>query len=307
MAGQIAELAHHTLVGEFRSIDPRRARVILLDAAHQVLPPFGAKLGQKAQAALEKRGVEVRLDEMVVDIDERSLVVKDPAGNTERIEAITKVWAAGVQANNLGAMLAEQSGAELDRAGRVKVNSDLTLPGHPEVFVVGDMMSLNELPGVAQVAIQGAKYAGKEINNRLTGRAPQTAFKYVDKGSMATISKHQAVALVGRLRLTGFLAWVLWCALHLVYLTGFKNRFTTLVHWVVTFSSHGRAERVSTVQQVFARRALAQLERGASEFVSRPGDWRRTQAELAARAEEEARLTDQRKRGTKGAEQISAS
>src|SRR5215217_2518825 len=167
MAGQIAELAHNTLRKDFRAINTRQARVVLVDAAPQVLPPFGAKLGEKAKKELEKLGVEVMLGGMVTEVDERGLEVKFKDGTTERIDSVAKIWAAGVQANPLGKTLSEQSGAPLDRAGRIGVNPDLTLPGYPEVFVVGDMIALDNLPGVAQVAIQGAKYAAKEIRNRL--------------------------------------------------------------------------------------------------------------------------------------------
>src|SRR3954468_16759664 len=170
MAGQIAELAHRTLSKDFRQINTRSARVILVDAAPQVLPPFGAKLGAKAKGELEKLGVEVILGAMVTDVDERGIEMKFKDGRVERIDTVTKIWAAGVQANSLGRTLSEQTGAPLDRAGRIAVNPDLTLPGHPEVFVVGDMISLDNLPGVAQVAIQGAKYAAKEIDRRIEGK-----------------------------------------------------------------------------------------------------------------------------------------
>jgi NADH:ubiquinone reductase (H+-translocating) len=305
MAGQIAELAHRTLSKDFRRINTREARVILVDAAPQVLPPFGAKLGEKTKRALEGLGVEVQLGAMVVDVDERGLEVQDKDGTRRRIDAVTKVWAAGVQASPLGRMLAEQSGAPLDRAGRIGVNPDLTLPGHPEVFVVGDMISLNNLPGVAQVAIQGAKYAAKEIDNRLAGRPSQGPFRYFDKGSMATISRFRAVAMVGRLRLTGFVAWLMWLAVHLVYITGFKNRVTALLHWFVSFIGRGRSERTATEQQIFARAALSRLERGAADLVSAPGEYDAAReaaeaarrAELEERAAEEARLTDSGERG----------
>jgi NADH:ubiquinone reductase (H+-translocating) len=299
MAGQIAELAQHTLKHDFRNIDPKQSRVILVDAAPQVLPPFGQKLGDSAQRSLEKRGVKVRLGEMVVDVDERGLVVEQKDGARERIDSVAKVWAAGVQASSLGKTLSEQSGAPLDRAGRVGVNPDLTLLGHPEVFVVGDMIALDNLPGVAQVAIQGAKYAAKEIGRRLDDKPPQGPFKYFDKGSMATISKFSAVALVGRVRLTGFIAWLMWLGVHLLYLTGFKNRVTALLHWFVTFLSSGRAERVATEQQIFGRLALQQLERGAADLVSDPGEWNDLREQLEANALEEARLTDERERGVR--------
>ena len=304
MAGQIAELAHRTLKRDFRSINTRTARVVLVDAAPQVLPPFGAKLGQWTKNGLEKLGVEVMLGAMVTDVDERGLQVKFKDGREERIAAVTKVWAAGVQASPLTKTLAEQTGAPLDRAGRIGVNPDLTLPGHPEVFVVGDMISLDHLPGVAQVAIQGAKYAAKEIDGRLKGKAAQKPFHYFDKGSMATISRFKAVAMVGKIRLTGFVAWLMWLAVHLVYITGFKNRVTAVMHWLVSFLGRGRSERTSTEQQIFARTALARLRRGATDLVSEPGEYdaeqeRQRREELEDQAREEVRLTDERERGVK--------
>jgi len=307
MAGQIAELAHRTLRRDFRRINTREAQVILVDAASQVLPPFGEKLGRITKKELEGLGVDVQLGAMVVDVDERGLEVQDRDGTRRRIDAVTKMWAAGVSASALGKTLSEQTGAPLDRAGRIGVNPDLTLPGHPEVFVVGDMISLDNLPGVAQVAIQGAKYAAKEINNRVEGKGPQPPFRYFDKGSMATISRFRAVAMIGNLRLAGFFAWLMWLAVHLVYITGFKNRVTALLHWAVSFIGRGRSERTATEQQIFGRVALGRLEHGAAELVSPPGAYdgsRSTaetarRAELEARAAEEARLTDSGERGVK--------
>lgn len=305
MAGQIAELAHHTLRKDFRAINTRTARVVLIDAAGQVLPPFGSKLGERTKKELEKLGVEVMLGAMVTDVDERGLDVKFKDGRVERINSVAKIWAAGVQANPLGKTLSEQTGAPLDRAGRIAVNPDLTLPGHPEVFVVGDMIALDNLPGVAQVAIQGAKYAAKEIDNRLEGRAPQKPFKYFDKGSMAIISRFRAVAMVGKLRLTGIVAWLMWLGVHLVYLTGFKNQVSALMRWAITFVSNNRSERTTTEQQIFARAALARLRRGAADLVSDPGIYDATRAmmeetrrqELEASAAREAELTDSGVRG----------
>ena len=305
MAGQIAELAHRTLDKDFRAINTRKARIVLVDAAGQVLPPFGAKLGEKAKHELEKLGVEVMLGGMVTEVDERGLEVKFKDGRTERIESVAKIWAAGVQASPLGKTLSEQTGAPLDRAGRIGVNPDLTLPGHPEVFVVGDMIALDNLPGVAQVAIQGAKYAAKEIRNRIEGKQPQEPFKYFDKGSMAIISRFDAVAMVGKLRLTGVIAWLMWLGVHLVYLTGFKNQVSALMRWAITFISNNRSERTTTEQQIFARAALARLRRGAADLVSDPGIYDATRAmmqetrrqELEAAAEREAELTDSGVRG----------
>jgi NADH:ubiquinone reductase (H+-translocating) len=303
MAGQIAELAHRTLKRDFRAINTRSARVVLVDAAPQVLPPFGAKLGAWTAKELEEIGIEVKVGAMVTDVDERGLQVKYKDGRVERINAVTKVWAAGVQASPLGRTLAEQTGAPLDRAGRIGVNPDLTLPGHPEVFVVGDMINLDNLPGVAQVAIQGAKYAAKEIDGRLKGKPAQPPFKYFDKGSMATISRFRAVAMIGKIRVTGFIAWLMWLAVHLFYITGFKNRLTAVLHWFVSFLGRGRSERTSTEQQIFARNALARLSRGATDLVSAPGEYdevvERRRRELEEQALEEARLTDAGARGVK--------
>ena len=306
MAGQIAELAHRTLTRDFRAISSRQARVILVDAAPQVLPPFGQKLGEWTARELEEMGVEVMLGAMVTHVDERGLVLKYKDGTEKRIEAVTKVWAAGVQASPLGKILSEQTGAPLDRAGRIAVNSDLTLPGYPEVFVVGDMIALDNLPGVAQVAIQGAKYAAKEIDGRLKGKAPQKPFKYFDKGSMATVSRFRAVALIGKIRLTGFLAWLMWLAVHLFYITGFKNRITAVLHWLISFLGRGRQERTSTEQQIFARVALQRLHRGAADLVSDPGEYdaeaeRNRRDELERQAMEEVRLTDAGERGVRAA------
>jgi NADH dehydrogenase len=269
MAGQIAELAHRTLRRDFRTIDPTQARVILLDAAPQVLPPFGEKLGERARRHLNEIGVEVQLGAMVTDLDANGLEVKDRDGQVRRISAATKVWAAGVQASPLGRLLAEQSGAQIDRAGRINVQPDLTLPGHPEVHVVGDMMALDKLPGVAQVAIQGGRYAADQITRRIAGRQPRGPFHYRDKGNMATISRFSAVADIKNLEFEGFFAWVLWLVVHLMYIVGFKSRVTAVLHWVVSFLGRGRAERVATQQQVYGRLALEHL--GSAFVVSKTG------------------------------------
>jgi len=202
-------------------------------------------------------------------------------------------------------MLADATGAEVDRAGRIATLPDLTLPGHPEVFVVGDMIALDNLTSVAQVAIQGAKYAAKEIQNRIDDKAPQEPFHYFDKGSMAIISRFRAVAMVGKLRLTGVIAWLMWLAVHLVYITGFKNRLTALLHWAVSFLGRGRSERTTTEQQIFGRAALERLKGGAADLVSRPGAYEASRellettrrAELEAQAAEESRLSDEGMRG----------
>jgi NADH:ubiquinone reductase (H+-translocating) len=261
MAGQISELAHRTLPREFRRIDTRKAKVILLDAAPAVLPMFGDKLSNAARKQLESMGVDVELNAKVVGVDNTGVDIVDADGQERRIRSRCKVWAAGVSASPLGKQLAEQSGAEIDRAGRVKVNPDLTLPGHPEVFVVGDMMALNNLPGVAQVAMQGGTYAAREIVRRLRGEPPGEPFKYFDKGSMATISRFHAVASIGdRIHMSGFFAWLMWLGVHVMYLVGFKNRLTTMLHWAVSFIFRGRSQRTTTRQQIVARTLMARLE-----------------------------------------------
>jgi len=259
MAGQIAELARRTLRRDFRHIDPASARVILLDAAPKVLPPFVDKLGQAAAERLKSIGVEIQLGAMVTDVDVDGLVLKDKDGHERRIHAATKIWAAGVQASELGKVLGQQSGAEVDRAGRIAVQPDLTLPGHPEVHVVGDMISLNRLPGVAQVAIQGGKFAAEAVKQRAAGRPTAPEFRYFDKGSMATISRFNAVADTWKFQFSGFIAWLLWLGVHIMYQVGFKNRFSTVFHWAVSFLGRGRSQRTATQQQVYGRLALEEL------------------------------------------------
>jgi NADH dehydrogenase len=260
MAGQIAELAHRTLPGQYKHIDPRKARIILIDALGAVLNTFGDHLSTRALRQLHLLGVEVELNTKVVGMDASGIEVESERGH-ERIPAMTKMWAAGVSAPPLARKLADAAGAKTDRAGRVFVEPDLTVPGHPEIFALGDMMNLddgtgNPLPGVAQVAIQGGQYAAEQIKRRLDGKSAGRPFKYFDKGSLATVSRFSAVASVGKARLSGFPAWVVWVAVHLFYLVGFKNRVTAVMHWAISFLGRGRSERVWTEQQMFARRAM---------------------------------------------------
>ena len=286
LAGQIAELADRTLDGAFRNIDPRDARVILLDAAPAVLPPMGEKLGRKAAERLEKLGVEIQLNAMVTDVDNDGLTVKEKDGTTRRIEAQCKVWSAGVQGSPLGKLLADQSGSETDRAGRVLVEPDLTVKGHPNVFVIGDLMSVKDVPGMAQGAIQGATYAAKLIKASVKGQDDPTQrapFKYFDKGSMATVSRFNAVAKVGKLEFGGFIAWLMWLALHLYYLVGYRSRITTVISWFVTFLGRGRAQMASTEQQVFARLAIEQLN-----SLEKAGDVNQRTAEVEEEREKAA-------------------
>src|ERR1700752_1475063 len=257
VAGQIVELADRTLAGAFRTIKPSDCRVILLDAAPAVLPPMGAKLGLKAQRRLEKMSVEIQLNAMVTAVDYKGITIKEKDGSERRIECACKVWAAGVQASSLGKMIAEQSdGTETDRAGRVIVEPDLTVKGDPHVFVIGDLMSVPDVPGMAQGAIQGAHYAANVIKQGLKGHddpANRKPFKYFDKGSMATVSRFSAVAQVGKLEFGGFIAWLAWLVLHLYYLVGHRNRIAALFAWGISFLGHGRGQMAITSQMIYAR------------------------------------------------------
>jgi NADH:quinone reductase (non-electrogenic) len=256
LAGQIAELAHRSLHHNFRRIDPSSARVMLLDAGPNILGPFPESLQSIARKRLERMGVEVHLGAMVTGVDEQGLDTSSEDPALKRIEAPTKIWAAGVQASPLGKAVADAAGAEVDRAGRVQVRPDCTLPGHPEVFVVGDMMGLNHLPGLAQVAMQSGRHAAKTISRRLRGDTTDRPFRYRDLGTMAAVSRHDAVAKIGSVRASGFSAWLLWLFVHLNTLTGFKNRISVMLNWTTAFIGRGRPQRAITEQQVFAREAL---------------------------------------------------
>jgi NADH dehydrogenase len=257
MAGQIAELAHRALKGQYHHADLGNAQVILLDAVDRVLAAFDHELSVAALKSLGKIGVDVRLGTKVVGVDADGVELE----NGERIEAQTKVWAAGIAAPSLAGKIAAATGAPTDRSGRIIVEPDLTVPGHPEIFVVGDMAA-QDLPGVAQVAMQGGTYAAKTIMRRLTGKPAAKPFKYFDKGNMATIARFSAVANVGPLHLSGLAGWLGWLGVHLFYLVGFKNKVTALLHWLVSFLGRGRAERISTAQQRDARNALRKISEG---------------------------------------------
>ncbi|MDT5347741.1 MAG: hypothetical protein QOH91_1028 [Mycobacterium sp.] len=260
VAGQIVELAERTLAGAFRTITPSECRVILLDAAPAVLPPMGPKLGLKAQRRLEKMDVEIQLNAMVSAVDYKGISIKEKDGTERRIECACKVWAAGVQGSSLGRMVAEQSdGTETDRAGRVIVEPDLTVKGHPQVFVVGDLMFVPGVPGMAQGAIQGAHYATKIIKNTVKGKddpANREPFKYFNKGSMATISRNSAVAQVGKLEFGGYFAWLAWLVLHLFYLVGHRNRIAALFSWWISFVGRSRGQMAITSQMIYARSVI---------------------------------------------------
>ncbi len=246
LAGQIRELATRSLKREFRTFDPRTMRVILLDAGKAPLATFGDQLSGKARKELEDLGVEVLMNARVTDID--AFGVEYATGDTkERIATRTVVWAAGVQASPLAAKLAEAAGAETDRIGRINVNPDLTLPNHPEVFAVGDMASLNNLPGVAEVAMQGSLHAANTIRRRLLGNKEAVPFTYRDLGSVAAVGRFRAIFSWRRIRMSGFPAWVVWLFVHLAFLNGFASRAGTLFHWARSMLGRARAERVISV------------------------------------------------------------
>jgi NADH dehydrogenase len=254
MAGQIAELARDTLRRDFRSIDPREGRVLLVEVADRVLTSFPPSLSRKAKRSLERLGVTPLLERTVVGIDEDAATVEAAGGASERIPVRTVIWAAGVTASSLAARLAEQTGAELDRAGRVAVEPDLTLPGHPEALALGDMVRVRgqdgapqALPGVAPVAMQQGRYAAELVRARLRGKATRP-FRYRDKGNLATIGRASAVADLHAVRLSGFLAWVTWLVVHLWYLVGFQNRLLVFFRWSVSFFTRGRGARLITAQ-----------------------------------------------------------
>jgi NADH dehydrogenase len=252
MAGQIAELARSTLSGEFRSIDSGQSRILLIETFDRVLTTFPPSLSRRAARSLESLGVTLLLERTVVDIDDGAVTVAAPDGATERIPARNAIWAAGVEASSLASRLGELSGAEVDRAGRVTVGPDLTLPGHPEVLALGDMVrvrgragGVQPLLGVAPVAMQQGRYAAKLVRARLSGHSIGP-FRYLDKGNLATIGRARAVADLHAVRLSGFLAWAAWLVVHLFYLVGFQNRLIVLIRWFVSFITHGRGARLIT-------------------------------------------------------------
>jgi NADH:ubiquinone reductase (H+-translocating) len=252
MAGQIAELSRRALKHNFRRIDPASAEVLLFDGGKEPLASFGDELCAKAVKEIEHTGVQLRMQTRVTDVEPEAIVVQGPNGE-ERVACHTKVWSAGVQASPLGAMLAEASGAATDRAGHVEVLPDCTLPGHPDVFVVGDMMSLNGLPGVAEVAMQSGIHAARTIKRRIGGDSSAKPFVYRDLGSMATISRFRAIVSFKGIKVGGFIGWLMWAFVHLTFLTGFKNRWIALGKWLTAFVGSSRDERTITMHQVSAR------------------------------------------------------
>ncbi len=258
LAGALGEIAHDTLRRDFRSIRSGEARIILVEAMDRILPTYPADRSASAQRQLEHLGVEVRTRTRVVDIDDESVQVVGPDGSTDTIPSRTVLWAAGVLAASFGRKVAAATGAPTDRSGRIVVEPDLTIPGHPEIFVVGDAAVEpwkpdHPTPGVAQGAIQGGRYAAKVIRRRILGR-PYDPYRYSDHGDVAVIGRKAGVTNIGWLgpfgRQSGFIAWALWLGIHITYLIGFSNRIVVLTRWAWTFLTHGRGTRLITGREL---------------------------------------------------------
>ena len=248
VVGQIAELAHEALPREFKSVSTTEAKILLIEAGPQVLAAFAPKLQRYTQRRLEKMGVKVWLNTAARDMDYGGVTVTGPDGD-RRIPARTIIWAAGVQASPLAASLAAATGASTDRAGRVAVLPDCSLPGHPEVFAIGDMILLNDLPAVAQPAIQEGIYVGKLLRGRLAGKAGTAPFAYRDKGSMATIGHLSAVTDSFGMKFTGVTGYTMWGIVHVLYLVGWGNRIAAALGWAraLTFTKN-RPHRTITYE-----------------------------------------------------------
>ncbi|MGP9723640.1 NAD(P)/FAD-dependent oxidoreductase [Corynebacterium sp. AOP40-9SA-29] len=262
LAGQLAEMAHRTLRNEFRRTDTEQTRILLVDGGPQVLPPFGKKLGRKAQQTLEKLGVEVVTDSLVTNVDRDGVTWKNMKTEEETtVAAYCKIWSAGVAASPLGKHIADQiDGIEADRAGRVPVNKDLSVGDHKEIFIVGDMMSLDKLPGLAQVAIQGGEHAASIIRAEVEqGATERPDFKYFDKGTMAIVSRFNAVVKLDKAEISGPIGWLMWLAVHLMFMVGFRNRLVAAFSWGLNTLSANRWHLVATRQQLHARNALRKL------------------------------------------------
>jgi NADH dehydrogenase len=257
LAGQIRELATKTLRAEYRMIMPQDARVLLFDGGSAPLASFGPKLSERAAAILRDLGVEQHMGTRVTKVEPGGIEVQDHAGLTTRYDARTVLWTAGVEAPAVASALAQATGAEQDKAGRIMVRPDLTISGHPEIFVTGDIMSLDQLPGVAEVAMQAGTYAGHRIRRRAAGepesgpdRAEVKPFRYRDLGTAAYISRGRAVVSAGPLQTGGFIGWWMWLFIHVAFLTGYRNRFSAILTWWFTFTKDSRKERAFTVQDV---------------------------------------------------------
>ena len=264
LAGQIAYLSRHTLAGHYRAIRSEDARIVLLDAGPSVLPSFPERLRAKTAAELRRAGIEIQVSTAATGVDAHGIEVRGPGG-PERIEAHTVLWAAGVEASPLARVLAQASGAAVDGSGRVSVGADLTLPDHPEVFAIGDMVALEGVPGVAQAALQEGAYVAKVIAARLDGKSAPPPFRYRDKGSMAIVGRSWAVADIKGLQLAGRVAWVIWAVVHIAFLVDWQKRLEIVRRWFWEFLTQDRHERiisaVSLLPAELAREELATARR----------------------------------------------
>jgi NADH dehydrogenase len=250
LAGALGEIANDTLRYDFRHIDPREAAIVLVEGEPRVLPTFPPDLSAKAERQLISLGVLARTSTRVTRIDAEGVTIT-VSGREERIATHTVLWAAGVRASRLGKVLAERAGAQLDRAGRVVVEPDLSVPGHPEIFVIGDLASFTHqggkpLPGVAPVAMQQGSYVASLIRRRLAGRQGTAPFRYFNKGNLATVGRNKAVAEFGKLHISGFPAWFTWVFVHLMYLVEFDNRLLVFIEWVYNYFTRNRGARLIT-------------------------------------------------------------
>ncbi|MBT9544488.1 MAG: NAD(P)/FAD-dependent oxidoreductase [Candidatus Sericytochromatia bacterium] len=250
LAGALAEIAHETLKDNFRKINPADAEILLIEAGERILAPYAPELSEKARLALEKLGARVKLKTAVTDIQAGQITLKYQE-QSEELKTQTILWGAGVQASPLGKVLAQGTGVELDRAGRVKVEPDLSLPGHPEIFVIGDLACLiqdgKQVPGVAPAAMQAGKYVARLLQQKIHNpQVKSTPFHYLDKGSMATIGRSLAVVQVGKLQFSGLLAWLMWLFIHILYLVEFTNRLMVLMQWGWNYLSRNRSARLIT-------------------------------------------------------------
>jgi NADH dehydrogenase len=274
IAGQIAELSRRSLKHNFHRFDPGEVKVLLFEGGPELLRTFGDRLSAKATRELERIGVEVHVDSIVTHVDAGGIDVKGADGSVRHFSAKTKIWAAGVLASPLAKTLADATGAACDRAGRIKVQADCSLPGHPEVFVVGDMMNCNDLPGVAEVALQSGHHAARVIKTRVANGAASIPWNYWDLGSMAAVDRSTAIVSLHGVRLSGRTAWLLWLVVHITSMTGFMNRFTALIRWSRSFLGTGRSERaiVADLSRLLLHDRRCSADRAGDDVADLGGD-----------------------------------
>lgn len=273
LTGMLAEIAKDTLKDDFRSFRPEDSEILLVDAAERILPSFPQELSDKAKRSLGELGVHIRTGTKVTAIDDTGLTLQGPQGE-ERVEARTVLWAAGVSGSPLGTKIAEKTGTALDRMGRIPVGLDLTVPGHPEIFVIGDLACIpgkdgNPLPGLAPVATQGGRYAARVIGKRLKGEGSPAPFTYFDKGTMAVIGRHAAVADIGPFHFGGIVAWLMWLFIHLMLLVNFESRLVVFIRWAFSYFTYSRGSRV-----LLALGTMRLPVTGAASCEAQPGNGR---------------------------------